>query len=227
MTEIQKRLFELQDVKYRDFQSALIPDVKKESFIGVRTPILRSLAKEIRLCGESEEFLNSLPHDFFDENQLHAFIISDERDFDACIRLVNDFLPFVDNWATCDQMSPKCFYKSPEKLLPQIEKWLSSDHCYTVRFGILCLMRYFLDERFDLSLAEKAARTDTSEYYVRMAVAWYFATALYKQYDAILPFISENRLDVKVHNKAIQKAIESNRISLEQKTALKLLKRKE
>lgn len=221
MTEIQKALFELRDEKYRDFNSSLIPNIESERVIGVRTPRLRAFAKKLRGSGEAEYFVSSLPHFYFEENQLHAFLIEDERDFDVCLMLVNAFLPYIDNWATCDQLSPKCFYKNPEKLLPHIYEWLTSKHTYGIRFGILCLMRYFLDGRFDIKYAEAVASVRSDEYYIKMMVAWYFATALAKQYDATLPFITGYRLDSRTHNKAIQKAIESRRVTDEHKAVLK------
>lgn len=224
LTDIQKRLFGLRDEKYRDFQSPLIPNIDKTLFIGVRTPILKKLAKEIHGSDAEKEFLSSLPHKYFDENQLHSFLISLDKDFSGCIEKVNAFLPYIDNWAVCDQLSPKCFYKNPEKLLPYIDIWLKSEHTYTIRFAIVCLMRYFLDERFDIEYARKVALTKSDDYYIIMAVAWYFATALAKQYDSVLPFISEKRIEESARRKAIQKAIESYRISDERKAVLKSLK---
>lgn len=225
MNGIQKTLFSFSDIKYRDFQSKLIPSIEKERIIGVRTPSLRALAKQIKRSAEAEDFLSALPHFYFEENQLHSFIISDERDFEKCAMLVDDFLPYIDNWATCDQLSPKCFAKQQEKLFPYILKWLRSSHTYTVRFAIVCLMRYFLDGHFDIKQTELVAGIKSDEYYIKMAVAWYFATALAKQYDSVLPFITEKRLDIWTHNKAIQKSRESFRISIVQKEALKKLKR--
>ena len=233
MTEIRERLFALQDEAYRDFQMKLIPTVSAEKAIGVRTPALRALAKELKKTRPAlvEEFLGDLPHEFFDEDQLHAFLISLEKDCDECIARVDAFLPFVDNWATCDQLSPKVFGKHKEKLLGAIERWMASDHAYTVRFGIGMLMQWFLDEDFRPEFPERVAAclfengVDTDEYYVNMMRAWYFATALTKQYDAVLPFIEGQVLDVWTHNKAIQKARESYRISAEQKEYLKTLKR--
>ncbi len=224
MTDIQKRLFELQDIKYRDFQSALIPNIEKSTFIGVRTPEIKRFAKELKGSGEEIRFLFSLPHKYFDENQLHAFLIMLDKDFDKALQSVIDFLPYINNWATCDQLSPKCFYRSPEKLLPYIEEWISSDRPYTVRFGIGALMRYFLDERFDIKYASAVASIKSDEYYVKMMVAWYFATALAKQFDSVLTMIEETKLDIWTHNKAIQKAIESHRISDESKAVLRNLR---
>lgn len=219
--EIRARLFALQDVKYRDFQAKLIPGVPKETIIGVRTPELRRFAKE---AGESGDFLAELPHRYYDENQLHAFIISAVRDRQECLRRVEEFLPYVDNWATCDQMSLKCFRKAPAELLPHIRRWLASPETYTVRFGIDCLMEFFLDENFRPEYPEMVSAVHSEEYYVRMMIAWYFATALAKQYDAVIPYITERRLDPWTHRKTIQKAVESFRITQEQKVFLKTLK---
>ena len=221
---IREKLFELQDEKYRDFQQGLIPSVEQKEFIGIRTPALRKLAKELYKAGELDEFFKDLPHKYFDENQLHAFAISEIKDFDECMKALEEFLPFVDNWATSDQMSPKVFKKNKEELFSHIKKWLQSDHTYTVRFGIGMLMQHFLDEDFDLSYPEMVAEIRSDEYYINMMIAWYFATALAKQYESVLPFIEEKRLSPWTHNKAIQKSVESYRITDEQKTYLRRLK---
>ncbi len=222
--EIRERLFELQDTKYRDFQCGLIPGVEADVFIGVRTPELRKLAKEFAKKEEIDEFLEELPHKYFDENQLHAFIISGEKDYEKALGELNAFLPYVNNWATCDQMSPKVFKKHRDKLLVEIDKWLKSELTYTIRFGIGMLMEHFLDEDYDVIYPETVAQIRSEEYYVNMMIAWYFATALAKQYDTILPFIEGKKLDTWTHNKAIQKAVESYRITPEQKGYLKGLK---
>ena len=222
--EIREELFKLQDEKYRDFQSALTPTVDAKTAIGVRTPELRKYAKELVKREDVGEFLSDLPHTYFDENQLHAFILSEMKDFDECMEAVNRFLPYVDNWATCDQMSPKVFKKHKKELLSQVKKWLKSKETYTVRFAIRMLMVYFLDEDFDISYPGMVAKIRSDEYYINMMTAWYFATALAKQYDAILPFIEERKLDGWTHNKAIQKAVESYRITDEQKNYLRSLK---
>ncbi len=222
--EIRRRLFELQDVPYRDFQEKLIPTVETESMIGVRTPALRKLAREYGRREEIGVFLQDLPHKYFDENQLHAFIISGIKDFETCIMNVEKFLPYVDNWATCDQMSPIVFKKKRKELLPYIREWMKSDRTYTVRFGIGMLMQHYLDEDFDPSYPEMVAGIKSEEYYISMMIAWYFATALAKQYDTVLPYIEEKRLDSQTHNRAIQKAVESYRITQEQKAYLKTLK---
>ena len=233
---ILSRLFAMQDVQYRDFQCKLIPNVPSDLFIGIRTPDLRKYARElykeekdpaagsIRQDSFLEAFLEDLPHKYFDENQLHAFVISEEKNFDVCIARIERFLPFVDNWATCDQLSPKVFKKNRDALLPCLRKWISSDHTYTVRFAIGMLMQHYLDDAFDPSYPELIASVQSEEYYVRMMIAWYFATALAKQYDAVLPFLEERRLDPWTHNRTIQKAVESYRITPEQKTYLRSLK---
>ena len=224
LDEIRDELFKMQDIGYRDFNSKLIPTVKKEDMIGVRTPQLRKYAKKLLKEEGVEDFLHSLPHKYFDENQLHAFIISEINDFKNCIDEINRFLPYIDNWATCDQLSPIVFKKYRNDLLPHIYEWLKSDKTYTVRFGIGMLMEHFLDEDFKSEYPEMVAAVRSEEYYINMMTAWYFATALAKQYENILPFIEGNKLDTWTHNKTIQKAIESNRINAEQKNYLKGLK---
>lgn len=226
MNKIQQELFALQDTAYRDFQSKLIPNVNPETVIGVRTPELRAFAKALVKKGEEVEFLGALPHQYFDENQLHAFILSEIKDYDRCMQETERFLPFIDNWATCDQLSPKVFKKHRQKLLPHVEKWIASEKVYTVRFAIGALMRYFLDDDFDLAYPELVAAVRSEEYYVNMMIAWYFATALAKQYESILPYFETQRLDDWTHNKAIQKAVESRRITMQQKEYLKNLKAK-
>ena len=223
--EILRELFQKQDVAYRDFQGSLIPTVKKERIIGVRTPELRAMAKALRGGDEAAEFLRRLPHLYFEENQLHAFLIETITDFDACVAALDAFLPYVDNWATCDSMSPKVLGRHKETLRVHIDRWLASPQPYTVRYGVGMLMRWFLDEAFcpDDLLAVAALRSE--DYYVKMMVAWYFATALAKQYDAALPFLEASRLPQWTHNKAIRKALESRRLSPEQKQHLKTLKR--
>ena len=223
-TEIQAELFRLQDKKYRDFQSKLIPNIEEKSMIGVRTPQLRKLAKQLAKEGSGEVFLSSLPHRYFDENQLHGFLISEYKDFESCMERMEQFLPYIDNWATCDQTSPKVFKKYKHKLQPYIEKWMVSDHIYTVRFAIGMLMQHYLDDDYDIRYPDMVASVKSEEYYINMMIAWYFATALAKQYEAVLPFMEEKRLDDWTHNKAIQKAVESYRIAPEQKEYLKTLK---
>ena len=224
--EIRDRLFSLQDAKYRELQIKILPNLEPESIIGVRTPELRQMAKELAVREETGAFLKDLPHRYFDENQLHAFILSGMKDYTACMEALERFLPYVDNWATCDQMSPKVFRKHRMELLGSIRKWIASDQAYTIRFGIGMLMEHYLDGDFDPAYPEMAAGVRSGEYYVNMMTAWYFATALAKQYDAVIPYIENRRLDPWTHNKAIQKAIESYRITPEQKEYLKTLKRK-
>lgn len=222
--EIRQSLFDLQDIKYRDFQVKLIPGKDTDMMIGVRTPELRKLAKQMLKREDIGEFLQDLPHRYFDEDQLHAFIVSGIKEYGKCMEELMRFLPFVDNWATCDQMSPGVFKKHKPELLTQIREWLGSEHTYTVRFGIGMLMQHFLDDDFDPAYPELVAGVRSEEYYINMMTAWYFATALAKQYDAALPFIEGRRLDPWTHNKTIQKAVESYRISDEQKEYLRSLK---
>ena len=222
--EIRKELFVLQDTKYRDFQVKLIPTVDPDTVIGVRTPELRKYAKQLIKREDIEEFLTHLPYQYFDENQLHAFILSEMKDYSECVDKVDRFLPFVDNWATCDQMSPKMFKKHRPELLKEVKRWIRSEETYTIRFGIGMLMEHFLDEDFDPAYPEMVAKIRSDEYYVNMMVAWYFATALAKQYKTVISYIEDQRLDVWTHNKAIQKSVESNRITSEQKMYLKSLK---
>ena len=221
---IRNELFKMQDIAYRDFNSKLIPTVDKSLFVGVRTPELRKYAKQLAKREDIEEFLHLLPHKYFDENQLHAFIVSEIKDFKSCVDRVNEFLPYVDNWATCDQLSPKVLKKHHKELITYIKEWLESDKLYTVRFGIGMLMEHFLDEDFDISYLETVSNIRSDEYYVNMMIAWYFATALAKCYESVLPFIEKRSLDIWTHNKAIQKAVESLRISDEKKEYLKNLK---
>jgi 3-methyladenine DNA glycosylase AlkD len=222
--EIKEELFSLRDEKYRDFQIKLMPTVAPERVIGVRTPQLRALAKKLAKRDDIGEFLAALPHEYFDEDQLHAFILSGMKDYESCIEGVCAFLPYVDNWATCDQMSPKVFRKNREDLLRHIKEWIASDETYTVRFGAGMLMEHFLGDDFDPAYPEMVAGIESDEYYVNMMRAWYFATALAKNWDEALPFIEEKRLDEWTHNKAIQKSVESYRITPEQKDYLRSLK---
>lgn len=222
--EIKSELFRMQDEQYRSFQSKLIPTVEQDTVIGVRTPELRKLAKQMVKRDDVYTFINELPHQYYDENQLHAFIVSEIKDFKCCVEEVCKFLPYVDNWATCDQMSPKIFKKHRQELLTFIREWIVSDRTYTVRFAVGMLMVHFLDEDFDLIYPEMVSKIRSDEYYINMMVAWYFATALAKQYEEVLPFIEERRLDSWTHNKAIQKSVESSRITQEQKIYLKSLK---
>ena len=222
--EIQAELFRLRDEDYAAMQARIIPTAEADRIIGVRTPELRRFAKKLSGDEGLAAFLTALPHQYFDENQLHAFVISLEKNFDRCMAEVEAFLPYIDNWATCDQLSPGVFKKEPEKLLPYIALWIKSDRVYTVRFAIGLLMQYFLDARFDPKYADMVAAVSSEEYYVNMMIAWYFATALAKQYPSILPYLEEKKLGDWTHNKAIQKSVESNRITAEQKAYLKTLK---
>ncbi len=222
--EIRAELNRLQDTKYREMQVRIIPTVKPERIIGVRTPELRNLAKRFAGAEDISVFLNDLPHMYFEENQLHAFILSGMKDYRECLRELNRFLPYVDNWATCDQMSPRVFRKHRKELTSSIREWIGSGKTYTIRFGIGMLMEHYLDEDFDPAYPEMAAAVRSEEYYVNMMTAWYFATALAKQYGAVLPYIEHHRLDDWTHNKAIQKSIESYRITPEQKAYLRTLK---
>lgn len=261
--EIRARLFELQDLKYKEFNSKLIPTVPPERFIGVRIPDLRKLAKETaketnkkkpvssksdsRIAFDSNEvtaksestkftlgdsmgtenamqFLNDLPHYYHEENALHGYIIEQIKDYETCLAEINRFLPYVDNWAVCDTISPKIFGKNKDKLINEINVWLASDRPYTMRFAIGMLLKFYLDSDFRPEQAKAVAQIRSEEYYVNMMIAWYFATALAKQYDVILPYLEEKRLPVWVHNKTVQKAVESYRITAEQKDYLKSLK---
>ncbi|MCR5774927.1 MAG: DNA alkylation repair protein [Lachnospiraceae bacterium] len=222
--EIVAELFRLQDKDYALMQVKIIPTVSPDRIIGVRTPALRAFAKSLSKDKDIDTFLSYLPHQYFDEDQLHAFVISLEKDFGKCIAEVDAFLPFIDNWATCDQLSPKAFKKKPEKLLTYIQAWIKSDKTYMVRFAIGMLMQHFLDENFDTKYSDMVAEVRSEEYYVNMMIAWYFATALAKQYELVLPYLEDKRLDDWVHNKVIQKSAESFRITDEQKAYLKTLK---
>ncbi len=223
--DTEAELMRLRDEKYADFQHKLTPTHEREHFIGVRTPQLRALAKELGRRDDVNEFLHALPHRYFDEDQLHSFIISGVKDFDRCIALTEAFLPYIDNWATCDQLSPKVFAKHADELLPYIDSWLASGKTYTVRFAVGALMRYFLGERFRDEYAERVAEIVSDEYYVNMMRAWYFATALAKNYDDVLPYLEQGRLDVWTHNKTIQKAVESYRVPDGHKQYLRSLKK--
>ena len=220
-TEIRETLLAQQDAEYRLFQAKLMPGVAPEHIIGVRTPVLRKLAKQYAAREDITPFLQQLPHDYYDEYNLHGFIISHCKDYSKTIGYIDAFLPYVNNWATCDSLSPVVFKKHTAELAGDIDRWLASGHVYTIRFGIGMLMRYFLDEQFDVKYADKVAVIRSEEYYINMMIAWYFATALAKQWDAILPYLTEQRLDVWTHNKTIQKAVESYRITDEQKALLK------
>ncbi len=219
--KITAHLLKMQDEQYRDFHASLMPTVDKSTVIGVRVPALRAYAETVYKDGGYDEFLNDLPHEYYEQNNLHAMLICQNPDFDQTVSQLARFLPYIDNWATCDMINPKAFSKQPEKLLPYIDRWLESDETYTVRFAIGALMRWFADDLFDESYLKKVAAVSSEEYYVKMMVAWYFATLLAKQYKATVPYIENAVLKPWTHNKAIQKAVESLRLTAEQKSYLK------
>ena len=221
---ISEKLFALQDQKYQSFQSKLMPTVPPETIIGVRTPLLRKLAKEFSGTPQAEEFLRTLPHEYYEENNLHAFLIEKIRDYDIALAETERFLPYIDNWATCDCFCPKIFARHKAELLEHIRGWLKSDRLYTVRYAIGMLMRHYLDEAFRPEYLAWVAGVQSEEYYINMMRAWYFATALAKQPDKALPWLTERRLDVWTHNKTIQKAVESDRISAEMKQQLRRMR---
>lgn len=222
---IQKRLLELSDEKNADFSAKLTPGIDREKFLGVRIPASRKLAKEIIKENEHKDFLNSLPHKYYDENILHSILISEIKDYDECIKYVDEFLPYVDNWAVCDTMSPKAFKNKHERLMNDILRWVDSDQTYTIRFGLKILMAHFLDNDFKNEYLKIPAKIKSDEYYINMMIAWFYATALAKQWDNTIVFIENGVLDKWVHNKAIQKARESYRITAEQKEYLKSMKK--
>lgn len=221
---LQKQLFAMQDKDYRDFQIKLVPNLDAKQIIGIRLPVLRKFAKDFAKTPEAELFLKMLPHFYYEENNLHAFLIEGMKDYAMVIQALDVFLPYVDNWATCDSMRPKIFKKHLPEIYEKSQEWMRAGDTYTVRYGIETLMSYFLEEAFSVEVNERVADVQSEEYYVKMMIAWYFATALAKQYEATLPFIQEKRLDDWTHNKAIQKAIESYRITEEQKKYLRSLK---
>ena len=221
---IYDRLLKHQDEEYREFQSKLVPNIPKESILGVRTPDMRAVTKEVFGTPEAEEFLKSLPHGCYEENLVHFFLIAKIKDFDTCVEAVERFLPYIDCWPVCDQSSPKVFTKHHDRLLPYIRKWIASDHVYTSRFGMRMLMNEFLGGDFKEEYLGWVAEKQGEDYYLKMMVAWYFATALAKQYDASIMYFEQKKLDPWTHKKAIQKAIESFRVSDEHKAYLKTLR---
>lgn len=223
---VQEKLFELQDEKYRDFHAALMPTIDKETVIGVRSPQLKKFAKEFYKSGDYESYLKILPHKYYEENNVHAALIGFENDYEKAIELLDEFLPFVDNWATCDMMRIPVFKKHLPELYSKIPDWLGSDNQYIVRFGIKMLMDFFLGENFKAECAERVCAVTREEYYVKMMIAWYFATALAKNYNEIISYIESKRLEKQTQNKTIQKAIESYRITDEKKAYLRTLKMK-
>lgn len=225
-TELQKQVFALQDPGYREFHARLIPGIPKEDIIGIRTPVLRKFAREFARdhSQEAEAFLKELPHRYYEENNLHMLLVTKIKDYPECLRKVKEFLPYINNWATCDLPAPKCFEKHREELLPVIREWVTSTDTYTIRYGIGILMRLYLDDAYRPEYADLVARVRSEEYYVNMMIAWYFATALAKQWDTVIPYLEERKLDRWVHQKTIQKAVESFRITPEQKVYLKSLR---
>lgn len=222
--KVQQDLFTMQDLKYRNFHAKLMPTVDKDSVIGVRVPMLRAYAKKFGKTEEAKQFLEILPHQYYEENNLHGLLIDQMKDYELCIEELIRFLPYINNWATCDILSVKAVKGHLDSYIKNIYQWLESDYTYTIRFGINMLMRYYLEEEFKIEYPEKVAAIRSEEYYVNMVRAWYFATALAKKYDQVLPFLEEQKMDVWTHNKTIQKAIESYRITLEQKEYLRTLK---
>ena len=222
--EVEEQLFEMQDLKYRDFHAGLMPNIDKNRIIGVRTPQLRTFAKEYGKTEKAKTFLTVLPHQYYEENNLHGLLIEQIKEYDSVLDELERFLPYIDNWATCDLLAVRTVKKHLDVFIEEVYRWIQSQHTYTIRFGIGMLMRYYLDENFQMEYPEKVMQICSKEYYVNMMRAWYFATALAKQYENILPFIEEKKLDVWTHNKTIQKAIESYRITPEQKMYLRTLK---
>lgn len=221
---IRERLLELKNEEYRQFTARLVPNIPAETIIGLKTPEMRAIAKNIFMDTDRDIFLNALPHEYYEENLIHFFVISMIKDFEECTQRVEAFLPYVDCWPVSDQATPKAFRKNHEKLLPYIRKWIYSDHVYTARFGIRMLMNEFLGEDFREEYLELVATKKGDDYYLKMMVAWYFATALAKRYDETLPYIEKHVLDEWTHRKAIQKAVESYRVTDEHKEYLKSLR---
>ena len=221
---VQADLFAIQDLAYRDFQAKLMPGYDKERIIGVRTPVLRKFAREFAKDSAASEFLKELPHKYYEENNLHGLLIEQIKAYPSCIAALDRFLPYIDNWATCDMIALRTVKNHLDIFIQEVYRWIASDHPYIVRFGIGMLMRYYLDEQFKPEYPKKVAEVKSDEYYVNMMRAWYFATALAKRYDQIIPYLEEKRLDTWTHNKTIQKAIESYRITPEQKIYLRTLR---
>lgn len=224
MKSVIEQLFELQDLSYKDFHKKLIPNIDEDDIIGVRTPVLRKFAKEFAKSELKDEFLNSLPHKYYDENNLHAFVIEAIKDYDECINKIDKFLPYIDNWATCDSLSPKIFKKHKKEVYDKIKIWLKSDKTYTVRFAIVTLLANYLDDDFEEEMLTLVTDIKSEEYYINMAIAWYVSMALVKQYDSTIKLIQSKKLDKFTHNKSIQKAIESYRVDDDKKKYLRTLK---
>jgi len=218
---VRQELFELQDLKYRDFHAKLIPTMEKEKIIGVRTPALRGFAKKFGKTEESKLFIKKLPHQYYEENNLHGLLIEQIKDYDECLVELKRFLPYIDNWATCDLLALRLVKKHLDVFIKEIYKFMESEHTYIIRFGISMLMKYYLEDEFNIEYPDKVADIRSEEYYVNMMIAWYFATALAKQWDAAVPYIEQHRLSDWVHKKTIQKAVKSYRITSEQKEYLK------
>ena len=224
MKEVQEQLFALQDLKYRDFHSKLMPNISKENVIGIRVPVLRKFAKNFAKDPQLQDFLQELPHQYYEENNLHMMLVAQIKDYESCLAEVERFLPYVDNWATCDLPAPKCFEKHKKELITVIRKWISSEKIYVVRYGIGLLLRLYLDADFDPAYLELVTAVQSEEYYVNMMIAWYLATALAKQWEETIPYLEGRRLSEWVHRKTIQKAVESYRITKEKKEYLRSLR---
>ena len=224
MNNIIRDLYNLKDKKYKELQSKILPTLDPNTIIGVRTPDLKKYAKTLLKENNYQDFINSLPHKYYEENQLHTFIISEIKDYNECLNSFNKFLPYVDNWSTCDQCTPKVFSKHLDKLIKEIKVWIKSKETYTIRFGISMLMRNYLDDHFKVEYLDLVSKIKSNEYYVNMMRAWFFATALAKQYKDTVPYIENHKLDTWTNNKTIQKAIESYRITDEQKSYLRTFK---
>ncbi|MCI6705071.1 MAG: DNA alkylation repair protein [Erysipelotrichaceae bacterium] len=222
--KIQEELFKLQDISYKEFHSKLIPTIDKNTIIGIRIPLLRSYAMKIKYTKEADKFLNTLPHTYYDENVLHALLLSEMTDYETFIKSIQAFLPYIDNWAVCDVLKPKSIKKHKQIFIDEIKSWISSKDTYTIRFGVVMLMTYYLDEDYQKDYLNYPLQVKSNEYYVNMAISWFYATALSKHYDEVVKILKDKKLSVWVHNKTIQKAIESYRITKEQKEELKKLK---
>ncbi len=221
LTRLQQQLFVLQDEEYRDFHSKLMPNIPKEDVIGIRVPVLRKFAKEFAKSDEKEKFLKELPHRYYEENNLHMMLLVEMKDYDGCMQEMEQFLPYINNWATCDFPAPKCFEKHKMDVFEHIKIWIKSSQTYTVRYAIGMLMRLFLEDDFSEEYPQMVAEVSSEEYYINMMIAWYFATALAKQWDTVIPYIEQRKLSPWVHRKTIQKAVESYRITPGQKEYLK------
>lgn len=222
--KIQEELFKLQDISYKEFHSKLIPTVDKNTIIGIRIPLLRSYVKKIKYTKEADMFLNTLPHTYYDENVLHALLLSEMTDYEMFIKHIQVFLPYIDNWAVCDVLKPKSIKKHKQIFIDEIKNWILSKDTYTIRFGVVMLMTYYLDEDYQKEYLTYLLQVKSDEYYVNMAISWFYATALAKHYDEVVEILKDKKLSVWIHNKTIQKAIESYRITKEQKEELKKLK---